>query len=79
MSPIFVNWFHKFIHYRKKKKLRQNSAEILFEEKAPFILCKFDIKDNSGAVNGKFIGAEAQKFHLTTLFVLPYHSEMAKF
>ena len=42
--------------------------------RAPFILCKFDIKDNSGAVNGKFIGAEAQKFHLTTLFALLYDS-----
>ena len=40
---------------------------IIWKDSCSFILCKLDIKDNSGAVNGKFIGAEAQKFHLTTL------------
>jgi len=35
------------------------------------MLCKFDIKDKrgAGALNGKFIGAEAQRFHLTTLLL----------
>lgn len=42
------------------------------EQKTSFyMLCKFDIKDKrgAGALNGKFIGAEAQRFHLTTLLL----------
>ena len=61
------------IHIKIRKETIFFLQQKYYLKKAPFILCKFDIKDNSGAVNGKFIGAETQKFHLTTLFAPLYH------